>query len=83
MVDLPVDRGCPILPWPQGPDADAMDADQLIVAVVRECLFVVSSSGRCGWLLSEGIRHLAAPPGDANDASIYLFPLLALPRGTD
>ena len=93
VVDLPTHRGCPILPCPPAPDADVADMEAqalywrggttlLVVAAGDECLFVVSMSGRCGWVLSAALRHVGAPPGDADAASVYLFPFLLPPRAT-
>ena len=81
VVDLPANRGCQILPWPRPTDQYVPDSRDrpmyfcggtilLIVSAFDACLFVVDQIGRCGWVLALALRHLGAPPGDADTSSV-------------
>ena len=87
VVNLPAARGCPLLPWPLSPGSavpgEAGDAGYfaggtilLVAAMVDDCAFVADQMGRSDWVLSQGLRHLGAAPGNADTLSAYLFPFL-------
>jgi hypothetical protein len=48
----------------------------LVAAMVDCCAFVADQTGRSGWVLSQGLRHLGAAPSNADTLSAYLYPLL-------
>ncbi len=87
VVDIPVDRGCPILSWPPflGEHAPPVRRDTLcfrggttllVVATVYDSVFAVSSSGLYGWVLNDALRHLAVPPGGADSLPYHPYPSL-------
>jgi hypothetical protein len=84
VVDLPVDRGCPVY---TGPSPVEMAANShvgfyrgglqlLVVATSGAAAFTVDTRGRYGWIYARILRHLDERPGVVLSPCPVLFPVL-------